>query len=278
MPRQLIRKYGLRALRTLGREIRIRHHWIPGQTIVLHSFKHKGYWWHGRAREHDEMVAVAKLLREGDIVIEVGAHIGYLTTYFADIVGPNGKVVAFEPSDENESYLSRNVAGLPQVEVDRHGVADFQGKASFFVESLTGQNNSLYNDYVVFEQNAKNAGVAATHKTVSIEVTTIDLACKARNMSPDFIKIDIEGAELDALRGMPDTLASAHPIIFIEITKNTEECFAIFEAAGYAAFDASLRPAQAVIKDNSTLRSATGDFFFVHRSSDRMPVPDRSPD
>jgi FkbM family methyltransferase len=271
MAQALLRKYGLRLLKVMGRDIRIGHHWVAGQKIRLHSFKHKGYWWHGRNRERDAMETVAKLLRSGDTVIEVGAHIGYLTTYFAQLVGSKGHVLTFEPSDENADYLADNVRDLAWVTIDRHGVADFMGTARFFVESITGQNNSLYADYAVFDENAKNAGLTAERTEMSIEVTTIDHAVAEHGIAPNFVKIDIEGAELDALRGMTETLKTCQPAVFIEITKNTAECFALFADADYIALDEQLHPAAKFVDDGSGgERLATGNFFFVPRNYDRL--------
>ena len=274
MAQALLRKYGLRLLKAFGRDIRISHHWVAGQKIRLHSFKHKGYWWHGRNREHDAMETVARLLRSGDIVIEVGAHIGYLTTYFAHLVGSKGQVLTFEPSDENAGYLVDNVRDLAWVTIDRHGVADFIGTAKFFVESITGQNNSLYADYAVFDENAKNAGLKAERTEMSIEVTTIDRTVAERGIAPNFVKIDIEGAELDALRGMTETLKKCQPVVFIEITKNTAECFALFAAANYVALDEQLNPTEEFIDSGSGgKRLATGNFFFVPQNYDRLGGP-----
>ena len=264
MIKTITRKIGLRALKLFGRDISITHHWVPGQKILLHSFKHKGYWWHGKNREIDTMKACAKLIGSGDMVIEVGSHIGYLTTYFAHLAGPQGRVLAFEPSDENARYLSANIKNLPNTAIDRRGIADFEGEATFFVETLTGQNNSLLKDYTVFDSNAKNAGVAATRQEVSIQVTTLDKACDALGLSPNFIKIDIEGSELEAVRGMMATLQKSRPIILIEITMHVNECVALFKSAGYRGYDERLTPAtEAGGSYAPEFIKGTTNFFFI---------------
>ena len=210
------------------------------------------------------MAACAKLLRAGDSVIEVGTHIGYLCTYFAHLVGPTGRVLAFEPSEENARYLRENVSHLDNVTIDSRGISNFEGEAKFFVETLTGQNNSLYQDYAVFDKNAQNAGMDAQRHEMKILVTTLDSACAQLDVTPNFIKIDIEGAEYDALRGMIDVLKKFRPIVLIEITMKTVACFELFESVGYQALDEQLKPTTALLNNaDGTQRAAEGNFFFV---------------
>ena len=62
-------------------DIRIRHHYVD-RRILLHSFRHKGYWFHGRRREQETMETLQRLVKPSDCVIDVGGHIGYLTVFF----------------------------------------------------------------------------------------------------------------------------------------------------------------------------------------------------
>ncbi len=268
-----LRNFVLAALKVVGRDVSITHHWVAGRKVRLHSYRHKGYWWHGRNREHDAMLAVGRLLQPGDSAIEVGGHIGYLSIWFAHLVGARGSLLVFEPSDENARYLSRNVAPFSWITVDRRGVADREGVAKFFIEGLTGQNNSLLDDYEVFNLNAANAGVEAQRSCVEIELTTLDAVCEQKALHPNFIKIDIEGAEIDALRGMQNVLTTDRPVIFMEITKNAEECFDILVNKGYRAFDPKLEPTTPWVIDKNGERTAnSGDFFFIHEQSNRLPA------
>ena len=76
--------------------VTIRHHYT-GEKIWLHSFRHKGYWAHGRGREKNSMELYSSLIRPGDLIVEVGGHIGYISTYFAKLVGLDGRAEYFEP-------------------------------------------------------------------------------------------------------------------------------------------------------------------------------------
>lgn len=268
-----IRSTALSVLKRLGRDISIAHHWVPDRKITLHSFKHKGYWFHARNREHDEMLAVERLLRAGDCAIEVGGHIGYLSVWFAYLIGERGSLLVFEPSEDNARYLSKNVDGLHHVMIDCRGISDHVGNAAFYIEELTGQNNSLLKDYGVFDVNAANAGVTAERRCVEISLTTLDQVCSDRALRPDFVKIDIEGAELAALRGMECVLRNHRPIVFIEITENGAECFALFERLGYQAFNPRLQRVGATAVANADPANVlTRNFFFIHAESDRLPA------
>ncbi|MGV3485681.1 MAG: FkbM family methyltransferase [Planctomycetaceae bacterium] len=240
--RQLLRVCGLRLLRATARDFHIQHHWVPGQQLKLNSYKHKGYWWHGKTREANALTSIATFLRPGHTVLDIGAHIGYFTTYFARLVGTTGRVLAIEPSDDNLRYTRFNIDSLSQVQLETRGISNHIGEATFFVESLTGQNNSLVEDYEVFEANAAKAGVAVEKRKVTICVTTVDSICSDYGLSPHFIKMDIEGAEYEALEGMINTLRKARPVVLIEISRRHHDCWALLRSLGYKPLDESLEP------------------------------------
>lgn len=220
-------------------DIHIRHHWT-GERFLLDAFRHKAYWYHGKRREHAAMQLFAELIGEGDLVVEVGGHIGYLTLYFAQLAGPNGRVQVFEPGPNNLPYLRKNTAGRAQIEVLERAVSDRAGSARFHLENNTGQNNSLLADCRVRRFNEATAfvnGVAPSIIEVSC-VTLDDLMSTASGSLPAFIKIDVEGAELLVLRGMPELLR-AGPALMVEVTENAEEVLALLTAASYQCFSDS---------------------------------------
>jgi tRNA A58 N-methylase Trm61 len=90
-------------------DITIAHHWT-GEKMLIHSFKHRSYWVHGKEREHESMLCFSRLIQKGDCVFDVGAHIGYTALYFGDLVGSEGTVYAFEPGPNNLPYTRHNLA------------------------------------------------------------------------------------------------------------------------------------------------------------------------
>ena len=116
---QMLRRAVLPLLKWTAIDVGISHPWIPKQRIVLNSFRHKGYWFHGKAREKTSMELFAKLIAADSRVIEVGGHIGFISQYFSHLVGREGKVFVFEPGSNNLPYIRRNIAKLKNISLER---------------------------------------------------------------------------------------------------------------------------------------------------------------
>jgi FkbM family methyltransferase len=222
-------------------DIRIRHQYAGGR-MLLHSYRHKGYWFHGQRREQATMQFFQQVLRPGDSVVEVGGHIGYLTMLFAQIVGRTGRVVVFEPGQNNLPYLRVNVHNLPGVEIVEQAVSDEDGVAAFFEEQLTGQNNSLLGNYERFAQNRKLAFSNEGYQQREVRTVRLDSFLQQRALRPDLVKIDIEGAEFLALKGAMKMLTEHRPMLMIEITCRVAEVFQLLTSAGYLLFTPDGRP------------------------------------
>ncbi|MET0659707.1 MAG: FkbM family methyltransferase [Steroidobacteraceae bacterium] len=234
-----LRKVAIGTLRRFNPgDISIRHHYT-GDTVKLHSFMHKGYWYYGKRRESASMELFARLVRERDTVIEVGGHIGYISLYFSKLVGPDGGVIVFEPGTNNLPYTRANLRSKSNVQLIESAVADFCGKASFYVEDYTGQNNSLISDYSRFDDNLKNAGIQLQVKKSVVEVDCLTLdefVTKLAVRPPSFIKIDVEGAELAVLKGMQRTLRSENLALMVEVTEHAAAVYDLLTAAGFKPY------------------------------------------
>jgi FkbM family methyltransferase len=228
--------------------IHIRHHYTR-QRMLLHSYRHKGYWFHGRRREQDTMEFFQQVLRPGDTVIEVGSHIGYMTMLFAKLVGDKGRVLVFEPGQNNLPYLRANVGKLPTVQIVESAVSDADGAAPFFEEALTGQNNSLLGDYERFEQNRKRAFSNQKYQERMVPTVRLDTFVRERGVRPQLIKIDIEGAESMALTGALTTLREHQPMLVVEVTRHGNIVFELLTSIGYQLF----APDGKSLRDGKTL-------------------------
>lgn len=155
------------------------------------------------------ILAVATYLcRPGDRIIEVGANVGTETISFADVVGPEGRVYAFEPLQTNLDYLHRVVqaASLSQVEIVPAAVSDRGGTVRFIPPT-----------------NSHESGVghigAETHHThapaVLVECLTLD-SFVADKKPIRLIVIDAEGAEVAILKGGRHFLQRDRPVIVVE--------------------------------------------------------------
>jgi FkbM family methyltransferase len=219
-------------------DITIKHHWT-GEPVLLHSFRHKGYWFHGKDREGDSMALCARLIRDGDVVFDVGGHIGYMASYFASLAGARGRVFSFEPASSNLPYIRVNAgrATHHNIVLVEKAVGASDGFATFWSEELTGQNGSMIPGYFLVAATAKSHGVCAQTREVTVAVVTLDSFARSVGCAPGFTKIDVEGAESLVLSGMGGILASARPRIMIEVTNEPEKVFEIFAAADYLLFD-----------------------------------------
>jgi FkbM family methyltransferase len=130
-------------------------------------------------------------IREGDLVWDVGANVGLYTRLFVDRVGRDGKVIAFEPSPRAFAQLQSSFATEPSVILQEVALSDFDGEADFFV----AERGSTVTDSLVF-----HSGNSASIRT---SVKRGDSMC---SNAPAIIKIDVEGAELEVLKGMTETL------------------------------------------------------------------------
>ncbi|MEM8538383.1 MAG: FkbM family methyltransferase [Pseudomonadota bacterium] len=214
---------------------------FSGDPFRLRAYTHKGYWFYGRAREAATMARIDSLLRRGDTVLEVGGHIGFLSQYFARKVGPTGQLHVFEPGQANQRYLKQNIQHYMHAAQVDCAVSDVDGKATFFEENLGGFMNSLDPEF------ADKTGVAALQnrqlKITARQVHTVTLDGYARRLGlyPDFIKIDVEGAEHNVLRGARETLAQAKAVM-VEVSTNPHPVQAILASAGFALSDATGAP------------------------------------
>jgi len=143
--------------------------------------------------EEFETKIVKKIIKPGDVVFDIGANIGYYTLIFAKLVEPSGKVFSFEPEPTNYELLKKNV------KINGHTNVDFFNKA---VSNLN-QTTKLFLD-------KKNKGghslINAIEDRTSIEIESIRIDDHFKNKKIDFIKIDIEGFEFEAIKGMSELL------------------------------------------------------------------------
>lgn len=141
-----------------------------------------------------------KMVKRGGIIVDIGAHIGYFTRLAAKHVGKKGYVYAFEPDSENRSLLEKNSARYGNVFVYGAAITDREGRVPFYhVTGSTGCHST------VAQENAERVEVPSITLDGFMQETGIGRA--------DIIKIDIEGGEMSALKGMAQTLANKPKLI-----------------------------------------------------------------
>lgn len=167
---------------------------------------------------------LAEHIRPGDVVLDVGANVGFFTLMAAALTGPSGHVVAFEPSPKNATALRANLAAnrLTTVQVVEAAVAAEEGQCTLHMNE-SNQEASLVN--------------ALGHESITVQTVTVDSEMRRLGLAPNVIKIDVEGAEDDVIRGMRSTLEEARPTIVCEmhvgIPQLDDPVPATLKAAGY---------------------------------------------
>ncbi|MFL6334319.1 MAG: FkbM family methyltransferase [Pyrinomonadaceae bacterium] len=188
-------------------------------------------------REAEERFLLGLDLR-GQTVYDVGGDQGIYTLFFASRVGPQGRVVTFEPNPESYRRIVTNV-GLNEfrnVEVRPVGLGEERGRLTFVFpdgEPARGSADASIQAQILQEKAAR---------TIEIEVNSLDQEAAAGGLpAPDLVKIDVEGLEGQVLRGMSRTLAESRPRLFIEIhgaeagdkAENARQVVSILRDAGY---------------------------------------------
>lgn len=236
IPYKFMRKIALKILERVNPgDIHIRHHYTQDK-IKLHSFRHKGYWFHGKNRERATTDRFSEIISADDVVIEVGGHIGYMSLLFSQLVGEQGSVIVFEPGINNLPYIKYNASLRSNIAIEEFAVCDKIGETTFYLENLTGQNNSLLQDYEVLNRNIAAASIETTRQCVTVQTLTLDHFVETRQICPNFIKIDIEGAEYVALCGATKSLTEMRPALMVEVTENSRQVLELLHSKKYRVF------------------------------------------
>lgn len=235
---RLLRSIGLPLLKVLNRDIVIRHRWVD-RKVKLSLFTHRGYWYHGRHREAEEIDAIRALISHGDTVVEVGGHIGYISLWFAECAGQGtgGSVIVFEPGSNNIPYIRHNISGVAHIRMIEKGCGSEADKLEFFEDRLTGQNNSFISSFEGLRSNmeaAPNVDIQIVPRTVDV----VRLDTELGDDVPNFVKIDVEGFELQVLRGANGWYGPERkpPIIMIEVQADHDEIFGWLRERDYTLF------------------------------------------
>lgn len=146
---------------------------------------------------HEPLVTklVKKEIKKGDIVLDIGANIGYYTLIFAKLIGEKGKVFAFEPEPTNFALLKKNVEinAYKNVILIQKAVSNRTGKLKLYLCEDNKGDHRTYNSH-------------DGRKSIEIEAIRLDDYFKNYDRKVNFIKMDIQGAEGNALQGMSKLL------------------------------------------------------------------------
>ena len=141
-------------------------------------------------------------------ILDIGAHAGFTVLPVSINISVDAKLYAFEPSTENIKALRKNISmnGCDNVIVENYLVgAEENDNVSFYERDDICATSSIVNN------------INRKFNKISKKQISIDSYCKDHNIKPDLIKIDVEGAEIDVLRGARETISTFKPTIFLSV-------------------------------------------------------------
>jgi FkbM family methyltransferase len=201
-----------------GRLLTVRAGEAAGARLLLSSSS--SVWATGTV-EGPVQAALARALRPGAVLHDVGASIGFYTVLGARLVGPDGHVVAFEPHPLTAAEARANVAAnaLANVVMVPAAVSDAVGRAT-----LTP----------VPSRPTASLGAPRGRGAVTVATTTLDAFVAGRPaLAPDVVKIDVEGHELAVLAGMREILQRRRPTLVCELHGTGAAMVEALHAHGY---------------------------------------------
>ena len=156
--------------------------------------------------EPNQTEIVKKYVHEGDIVIDIGAHVGYYTLLMAQLVGENGKVYSFEPDPVNFQLLKKSVEinGFENVVLIQKAVSNITDKVKLFLGDDDSAINRIY-----------DAKLGDAKESIDVNSVTIDEYFKENDELINFIKLDSEGSEVKIINGMKQFLSRNKKLVMM---------------------------------------------------------------
>jgi len=171
---------------------------------------------------------LAQYVKKNDVVIEAGANLGSETLLLSKLVG-NGTVYGFEPNPHTFERLGMNVSinNLANVKIFDCALGEKNGNIDF---------NIYPKDFCNPGMSSKYMETAITQKITVAQKTIDSFVAENRVEKVDFLKMDIQGAEMDLLMGAANTIGKHHPTIFLEalaIYNDTNALYQKLQDYGY---------------------------------------------
>ncbi len=194
-------------------------------------------------KSHSSEIRLARFiiqhLSEGDHFLDIGAHYGYFSLLASTIVGEDGSVHAFEPASKSFELLRLNSVQERNIIIHKEAVSDSKGTLVFYefpnlFSEYNTSNIEQFEDQDWFPE--------FRPERVEVAATTIDLITQSDRIIPALIKIDVEGAEYNVIKGGMNFLNSNAPLLVMECLhpdRHNEEHLKAFqlltEELGYQA-------------------------------------------
>lgn len=208
------------------------------QTEIVARLFQKLYFSYKSLFEPDLVECIRKTVSSGDYVIDVGSGFGFYTKILADSVGSSGKVLAFEP-DQTNFIRTRNCFALDATSAPSNECV--------VVKNLAVSSNNGYSKLLIDGRNPANHRLQDSDNVEGISVQTVTLDSEVESFGlPSFVKIDVQGNELEVLRGATKLIARHKTNFLIEFDPENDgellqQIWDLMTNRGYEAFEVSNR-------------------------------------
>lgn len=175
-----------------------------GQRIALEKY------------EPYETQLILRQAKGGDVVVDVGANIGYYTVLLADKVGKNGKVYAFEPDITNFEILVKNIKenGLENVVAVNAGIGSKSETKILYKSEENLGDHKLYDQNLPVDKSTSSLKNGRSLKTETVKIINLDKYFG--NKKIDLLKIDTQGWEPEVIGGAKKIIKRDKPVMFLE--------------------------------------------------------------
>jgi FkbM family methyltransferase len=190
---------------------------LKGKQWIVGSSNH-GCWL--GTYEYKKQQLFVKTIKKNKIVFDIGANVGFYTLLSSELVSSSGSVIAFEPLPENIVYLKEHVKlnCMKNVRIFEAAVSNHDGRDYF----KSGKSRAV--------------GHLASEGNMVVDVNSLDGFIKRNRLAPpDYLKIDVEGNEMNVLLGAKELLCDHKPGIFLDIhgIENDRLCCNLLKSMGY---------------------------------------------
>lgn len=159
------------------------------------------YFWYKQRNEKQEIQLIRQLIKKGDVIIDVGANVGFYTKLFSQLTGNTGKVYAFEPDINNFNKLKNNTRHLNNVIIENKAISDTTATLKLYQSKLNVDHRTYLSDEFSSDK--------------YIEIPAIKLDDYIQNQPVHLLKIDVQGFEPFVLKGAENILSNSSQIKLI---------------------------------------------------------------
>ncbi len=156
---------------------------------------------------------LTSLLKKGMYCLDVGSNIGYYSCLESNAVGNTGKVISIEPSPINFKYLKKNIElqNMSNTEIHNFACGSENSEIEFLVSDRSNWSRVATDKFV-------DAPPDAILQTIKVPMKTVDYLIEEKSLPQlDFIRMDVEGYEVNIVEGMHKTLEKFNPLLHMEI-------------------------------------------------------------